>query len=483
MDADGFRRVRGRKGRDCAAGVADGGVGTQGVLQTACTADQDDTPRHTDGDDALDGSGGDGDATEEHPTAADLRQQWLDEVTLVRGLRAQGLPDDHPVMRAACTARDQAEQTWRDSKEPAPASVRLGRAQQRLDRAVALQAQARRAILDAEAAHRAKMETLQLEMDNCTERVRLRREQLGAVQAEVGAGTAPTAAAGQAQQAAIRKVHEAISGQVGPAIAALVEQLGTDAPAWTTLNGVLGTLAMSKATLEGAVGPQPPQATQFDIGDGTDRDRDQDAMGDGESDWSESHEIPAPRQGAEYWGKDWQGWGAEQQQATGDDQSMGTGEWWDCPAHRWPEAPRWRARGYGQWTKASWADQLEEEQDVAEDRDGQPPAARRRLDAAGGDQATKDVHGPEQARPTPQLQAPQGAEAQRGAPGAAGGGTDRGDPEEAARRHRARINRVVEMAVEAGVTPLTKHGEELLVLDPAQLEAWVAECLPAALLV
>ncbi len=483
VDADGFRLVRGRKGRDNAAGAAAGEAGTQGGPQLARTADQD-APQQDDDGDARDGPRRDDDATEDYPTTAGLRQQWLDEVALVRKLRGQGVPDDHPVMLAACTSRDQAEQAWRGSKEPAPASVRLGRAQQRLDRAIALQADARRAMCDAEAAHRANMATLQSKMDECTERVRLRREQLGTVQAEVGAGVAQAAGSGQAQQAAIRKVHEAISGQVGPAIAALVEQLDTDAPAWTTLNGVLGTLAMSKATLEGAVGQQDPRPAKYDIGDRADYDHDCDAMGDGGgSDWSESHEIQAPRWDAGGGGNEWQSWGAQQQGATGGDQSMDTDDWWDAPAHRSPEAARWRTRGYGQWTKASWADQLEEEQSAGGDGDGQPPAARRRLDAAGGDQATKDAHGQDPQRPTPHQQAPQEAEAQLATPGVAGGSTGREGPEDAKRRHQARINRIVEMAVEAGVTPLTKHGEELLVLDPTQLEAWVAECLPGALLV
>ncbi len=482
VDADGFRVVKGRKGRNSTAGDAGAEAGMQGGEQTARPADQGAT-RRGDDDDARDGTRDDADANHEPPTTADLRQRWQDEITLVKKLRGQGLPDHHPVMRAACTARDQAEQAWRGAKEPAPASVRLGRAQQRLDRAIALQADARRALWDAEAEHRARMSALQATMDECTERVRLRREQLGTVQAEVGAGSAQATGAGQAQQAAIRKVHEAISGEVGPAIAALVDQLDTSAPAWTTLNGVLGTLAMSKAALEGAVGQQDPKPTQYDIGDCADHDCD--AMGDGDSEWSESHEVQAPQWGTGSAGSGWQGWGDEQQGAEDCDQSMGTGQWWDVPTRRWGEATRWRTCGHGQWTKASWADQLEEEQDDSRDSDGQPPVARRRLDAAGGDQATKDgqEQGQEQLQPQPQQQALQRTEVQQAASASAADSTEREDPGEARRRHQARINRITEMAVEAGVTPLTKGGEDLLVLDPAQLEAWVAECLPAALLV
>ncbi len=452
----------------------------QGGGQTAQPTDQG-APRHDDDDAARDATqGGDG-ATDEQPTTADLRQQWQDELNLVKRLRSQGLPDDHPVMRAACSARDEAEQAWRGSKEPAPASIRLGRAQQRLDRAIALQADARSAMLDAEAAHRAKMAALQSTMDECTARVKLRREQLGLVQAEVGAGSTQAAGTRQAQQEAIRRVHDAISGEVGPAIAALVEQLDTNAPAWTTLNGVLGTLAMSQAALQSATGQQDPPPAQYDIGDGADNDHDD--GGDGSSEWSESHDVHAQQLHAGDTGRGWKGWGAEQQGATDGDQSMGTGDWWDVPVHRWAEASRWRTNRHGHWTKTSWADQLEAEQDDQRDDGGQPPAARRRLDAAGGEQATKDGQGQELQQAPPRQPPPQRTAAPEDGSDDARGGAAHGDPEDAKRKHHARINRIVEMAVEAGVTPLTRGGEDLLVLDPAQLDAWVAECLPAALLV
>jgi hypothetical protein len=472
--------VTGRKGRKCTAGDAARETGMQEAGRTAQPTDQG-APRHDDDEATRDATQeGDG-ATDERPTTADLRQQWQDELNLVKRLRSQGLPDDHPVMRAACSARDEAEQAWRGSKEPAPASVRLGRAQQRLDRAIALQADARSAMLDAEAAHRAKMAALQSTMDECTARVKLRREQLGLVQAEVGAGSTQAAGTRQAQQEAIKRVHEAISGEVGPAIAALVEQLDTNAPAWTTLNGVLGTLAMSQAALESAAGQRDPPPAQYDIGDGADDDHDE--GGDGSSEWSESHDVQAQQLHAGDAGRRWQDWGAEQQGTTAGDQSMGTGEWWDVPAHRWGEASRWRTDRHGRWSRASWADQMEAEQDDQRDGDGQPPAARRRLDAAGGEQATKDTQGQEPQQAQPRQPPPQPAAGPKDGSGDAKESAAHEDPEVAKKKHHARICRIVEMAVEAGVTPLTKRGEDLLVLDPPQLEAWVAECLPAALLV
>ncbi len=265
----------------------------------------EDMRRDGDNGDVRDAKQGDDEGDSEQPTAADLQQHWREEIALVKRLRGQGLSDDHPVMRAACASRDAAEQAWRGSKEPAPASMRLGRAQQKLDRAVALQAEARRAILDAEAAHRDKMSTLQSAMDECVERVRLRRQQLSAVQEEVGAGGTHAAGARRAQQDAIRQVHETICGEVGPAIASLVEQLDTDAPAWATLNGLLGKLAVSKATLESAT-VRP--ADEYDIGDHGGDDNDGTGDGDDATEWSESHDVHGQPWGGGAPGDGWHDW-------------------------------------------------------------------------------------------------------------------------------------------------------------------------------
>ncbi len=442
-DDEGFQVVVGRKGRKGSATVAVEETGARGGERPTDEGAQ----RDDDNGATRDAGQGDGVEASEQPTAADLQQNWHEEIALVKRLRGQGLSDDHPVMRAACASRDAAEKAWRGSKEPAPASIRLGRAQQKLDRAIALQAEARRAMLDAEAAHREKMSALQSTMDECVDRVKLRRQQLSAVQEEVGAGGAHVVGARRAQQDAIRQVHETICGEVGPAIAALVEQLDTEAPAWATLNGLLGKLAVSKATLDGAT-VQP--AAQYDIGDDS-GDNNNDA-GDDATEWSESHDVHGQPWGGGDSGNGWHGWGEEQPHGADHDQSMGTGDWWDSPTRRWGGTARWQASGHGHWTKASWADQLEEEQGAMQDEDGQPPAARRRLDAAGGDQATKEAQAQEQ-----QQQQQQSA-AQPTEPGGPGGGAACDDPEERKRRHNARVNRIVAMAVEAGVTPLTKWG-------------------------
>jgi hypothetical protein len=255
-------------------------------------------------------------------------------------------------------------------------------------------------------------------------------------------------------------VHGTISEEVGPTLAALAEQVGTETPAWATLNSLLVKLADSKATLESAAA-QP--AARYNIGDEADR-------WETATDWSESHDVQGQR-----WGQG----DAERdrdlriEEAPNDethDESMGTGEWWDAPARRWGATARWQSCGYGHWSKASWADQLEDEQGGSDnDADCQPPTARRRLGGRDEDGAPQPQPQPPQ-QPTPTTQ--QSPSEREPSSGAA----------ERQRKHSERVNHIVTLAVEAGVTPLTTSGEELIMLGPEQLEEWVAERLPSALL-
>ncbi len=483
VDADGFQQVTGRfrrkPGAATSAAVGEGGTRV------------DDAPRHEEGgqqatEGAAAASEGDKDEGDHgaQPTAEELHQAWLDEVAFVKKLRQQGVQGTHPAMLAACEARDAAERAWRGSKEPAPAAVRLGRAQHKLDRAVALQAEARQAIMEAEKAHRETLAVLQATMDECTERVRLRRSQLREVQDEVGAGSAGAGdGQGARQQAAIRRVHDAICADIGPTLAALVEQIDTGAPAWTALNGVLGKLSASKEALESACAPRVPP--QFDIGD------DDQGKWESWSEWSESHDMQGRAWGGGRGrngsgGNDGGPWtygkGDEGTHADGDaddgmdgiqDHSTEADTYWGAPAHRWAEAPRWQPCGHGKWSRSAWADQLEHEHGDRDDGDGgddQPAAARRRLDDGGSGSGHQGTTAP---------QAQLHVSHQAGAAAARGGDCDQ---EEQKRLHNTRVDKIISMAVDAGVTPLTKDGEELQLLDPRQLDEWVAAHLPSALL-
>ncbi len=157
-DEEGFQPVRARGWRKARGGQ---GTGVQGAADKA-----DEEARAAQGDEV----------EQSHPAPSDLRRAWQDEISIARQLKHQGLATDHPAMRAACEARDAAESAWRSAKDPAPAAVRLARAQARLDRAIELQTETRNALADYEREHAAKLAVLHSRMDEDRTRVRLRRQ-------------------------------------------------------------------------------------------------------------------------------------------------------------------------------------------------------------------------------------------------------------------------------------------------------------------
>ncbi len=458
-DADGFQPVRARGWRKAKAATTQ--PSGQGTGATGEGSGCNDGARDDDGgagaaDGVDDGQG--------QPTADDLHRAWQVEVAVVRQLKQQGIAPEHPAMRAACAARDAAEGAWRGAKDPAPAAVRLARAQAKLDRATDLQAEAHKALADYEQVHAAKLAALHARVDEARARVRGRRQQLEAIQAEVGAeGLGARARAQQGQQgAAVKEVHSAICGTVAPTIAALVEQLDSATPAWSMLNGLLGTLSNSKALLEKAISTAPA-AQRYDIADDADGDGlDGDGMDEEdesweESQWSESHELPADNvEGAAAALGASVGHAAAAAQGDQGEHDEGHRGWWDAGYAGWGAGTRWEACGHGKWTRTSWADSWEMEVEQPSGDEGQPAAARRRLEPRAAD----------------------------GSGGASGGGADGGgdaaDTEARKRQHEARVERIVQAAIDAGVQPLTHDGEELRALDPHQLDAWVAENLQAA---
>ncbi len=453
IDEDGFQQVV-RKGRKPST-AADGGPGAQGDGRPSPmdTTDADDEGSRSGDIDAI----GEQDGDTQAPTPADLQRAWRDEIALIKKLRSQGVQDGHPAMRAAIEARDAAEQAWRTSKDPAPQAVRLGRAQSKLDRAEVLQSEARAAIQEEERGHRERMATLRATLDECTERVTLRRRQVQEIQSEVGEAGGASSGLQRAQRAAIEEVHGTICKEVGPTLEALAEQVGTDTPAWATLNSLLAKLADSKATLENA---SAPTAENFHIG-GED-----DTWEEG-TEWSESHDMEGQR-----WGQGnaqcvpSQREGQAHHSQAHDDRA-GTTDWWGSAPRRWGAAARWQPSGHGHWSRASWADQCEDAMDDDDDGGGQPPTARRRVERQSGED-------PQRRQATQTLQPPPPAAQESSASGS------NDNAQERQNRHRERINRIIELAVESGVTPLTSSGEELYLLGPEQLEEWVAACLPAA---
>ncbi len=449
VDKDGFQTVRRRGWKKDGAGRTGGGDGANGAGRVE--AEGGTTARTDDQGYEDDEAAGEDPGTA--PSPSDLRQAWQRELALVKRLRQQGVEDGHPAMLAAGQARDAAERRWREAKDPTPPTLRLSRAQTKLDRAIHLQAESRMALTEHERAFRERQAELQARLEEDTARVRARRLQLEEVQEEIameGRGGKARAAQGTA----VRQVHGTLCNEVAPSIAALVEQLDSSTPAWAILNNLLASLTTSKSLLEQAM---PAQGTQaFDIADeGDDHAVDEDYDGQGRwdgSEWSESHDVMGADDGAGDRGGD-------NADATDDGMDVGDGDggWWGGAQDHWQRTARWAPSGYGKWARTSWADSWESEQHggrgACDDDHDQPPPARRRLgdrsDAAAGSVAA--------------------------APATTGGPSD-GDLR--AKAHRERVELITQRAIDAGIQPLTSQGEDLCVLDSNALDAWVAERFP-----
>ncbi len=453
VDEDGFQTVGKTRWRRGGGGgqETDGDGGGRGCADDDLGGANDGASVQADGDDA--------EAANDAPDPAELRKAWYAEVALVKRLGQQGLSADHPVMVAACSARDAAERAWRDAKDPTPISIRLSRAQAKVDRAIALQAETRTALLDLEREYSSQRAALQVKLEEDAARVRTRRQQLEQVQVEAGADRPRRERREDGK--AVKQVHGTICNEVAPAIAALAEQLDTSTPAWRTLNGLLGSLSTSAQLLEGAIGPIAT-AQAFDIGEECDDEKDGD-----DSARSESHDLAG---GGGFHGEGGGGghsdyWGhGDSMHAThdhNDDQCMGTGAWWDGP--HWQAGTRWHARGHGKWERTSWADTWEEEH--CGDGGGAPAAQKGKSEPAGEATAGSGR-----------------AEAAAGPAGGIGDDTSTAAAAAAARlqQYHERVARIMDAAINAGVQPITASGEEIHLLDPHQLDAWVAEHLPSA---
>ncbi len=127
-------------------------------------------------------------------------------------------------------------------------------------------------------------------------------------------------------------------------------------------------------------------------------------------------------------------------------------EWRPWEGNHWTATPQWQQRGYGRWSRGSWADQWEDEHgDYIAD---QPQAKHRRHDESNEQQQAADEAAQAAAQQQLQLQQQQQAAA--------------------AQQYAAHIAAVVARAIDAGVQPLTDDGQDLCVLDAQRLAAWVA---------
>ncbi len=382
---------------------------------------------------------------------AELHRKWREEAAIAKRLAQQGIPQGHPALVAACSARDEAERRWREAKDPAPIALRLQRAQERLDKAIEHQSATRLAMSELESEFKAKYVALEDRLVADREKVSERRRQLEEIQEEAGAMAPRGIRRGGGE--AVRQVCGNLR-DIAPAVANLVQHLDVQTPAWQTLSGLLGSLAVSQRLLEGAIGQEGSTAQAFDIGDDA---------------WSESHDLAGAKGSsnaglASNGGSGGCGGGGGPHADHGQqrDQDMGSGAWWESGQQWRQDQPRWHECGHGKWSRSDWADAWEEEHAAAgaADEGGtvEPSAKHRRQDQRQDDQQ-------------------QGTAAGTAAAEAAANAASAVARAEASRLLAERAAAVTLQAIEAGIQPLTPSGEELHLLDANQLEAWVAECM------
>ncbi len=170
-----------------------------------------------------DGSG-DGDDVEPEPEV--LRRNWEAECRAVKAIEARGAHSSSAALAAAREARDQAEAAWRRAKGARPLSFRMGRAQQRPDKAQKSLERCRLDLEEFEEQADRRRDELRQRVDEAEERCQIRRGQLDELHVEAG-----EIAAGSAGGAAARRNGQDVCGMVASELQALAETLveGTDA--------------------------------------------------------------------------------------------------------------------------------------------------------------------------------------------------------------------------------------------------------------
>ncbi len=207
----------------------------------------------------------DGRAQEAAPSPEQLREAWHAEVRAVKALEAQGCHAGSAALAAARKARDDAEAQWRCAIGTKPVSVRMGRAQQRLDKAARMLERCR---LDLEAYDdevEKRRAELRRRVDDAEERYRARSAQLDDLHAEAG-----ELAAGSAAAHASRRANEDVCDMVAAELQAIADTLceGSD---------TRGRVNLLLAKMASACGDGGPRPQSYHIG-GDDGDCDDDQM-------------------------------------------------------------------------------------------------------------------------------------------------------------------------------------------------------------
>jgi hypothetical protein len=444
------------------------------------------------------GGGDDGFEEEEYvddepADSATLKARWDSEIATVRLLERQGMHASHPALRAAMAARDAAEREYKRGKVPHPVARRMGWAQARLDRARRTRDKTRAELAAFDEECLARRQRIVDKLADDQARVSKHAEALEELQMEAGAEVFSPARGGDGGKVACEKAADSLR-EAAPRAAAIAESLPEGSHVRSEVHLLVAELASLQAQLELAASERPPES--FDIGDDA-------------SAWSESHDLPQAED-AKGGGK-----GAPSTPST---------------------VARWSADGNGRWQKGKGDAGKGARVYVAASGQRHPPAPRAPADitatpprAGGPPSAGAAAPGTAEASASTQ-HAPTGG---RGSGGGAGGGGNGGAGDEkpskflrgqgpeasaeaaaaaqdaknaielyhqqaagvaagfntpagvqlAAQQHAQHVAQVVAAATERGVQPITRDGEDLIMLGPDDLRRWVQDNLADAGLV
>ncbi len=180
--------------------------------------------------------GGEGGDVE--PTAEQLRQAWAAECRAVKALEAQGRHLGSAALAAAKEARDEAEAAWRRAIGPRPLSLRMGRAQQRLDKAAKALERARLDLEEFDEQAEAKRDELRRRIDEAEERYWMRHGQMDELHFEAGELASASAAA-----PASRRTSDDVCDMVVAELQSWAEDLGEGSETWNKVNLLLSKMA------------------------------------------------------------------------------------------------------------------------------------------------------------------------------------------------------------------------------------------------
>ncbi len=190
---------------------------------------------------------------EAEATPEELRQAWLAECRAVKSIEAQGRHAGSAALAAAKEARDAAEDAWRRAIGPTPVSIRMGRAQQRLDKAAKALERCRLDLEEFEEEADRQRAAIRQRIEEAEERYKMRSEQLDGLHAEAGELATGSAAANVA-----RRAESVVCDMVAAELQALAESLPEGSDARGSVNLILAKMASTAS-------PSGPQ--RFDIGD------------------------------------------------------------------------------------------------------------------------------------------------------------------------------------------------------------------------